>query len=120
MTVTRERVTGTALQKAILKEALRQGWLCAHFPPVRTEMGWRVPVGAQGKGWPDIFLLRERALAIEVKGDGDRMRPDQVKWRNAFVLAGVQFVVATPAVWLDGTIDEILRARDYVPDGEGA
>lgn len=120
--VKRERVSGKALQAAILVEAKRQGWLRAHFPPVRTEMRpgsgemtWRVPVGADGKGWPDIFLLRERAIAMEIKGDGDAMRPDQRKWRSAFLMAGIQHLVVTPKMWMSGEVDDILRARTYDP-----
>lgn len=118
--VKREILRGKPLQTAIIAEAQRQGWLVAHFYAVESKnRGWVTPCGANGKGFPDLLCVRERVLAIEVKGDGDSMKPDQKKWQQAFNLAaGTQFVVATPAKWLDGTIDGILRAREVV-DEEG-
>lgn len=116
----REILRGKPLQKAIVAEARRQGWLVAHFYAVETtNRGWVTPVAADGKGFPDLLLVRDRVIAIEVKGDGDRMSPDQVKWQQAFSMAqGTQFVVATPAKWRDGTIDEILRAREVMEEEE--
>ncbi len=35
----RERLSGTALQKEIIKLGRRQGWLVAHFTAVKTEFG---------------------------------------------------------------------------------
>lgn len=108
----RSPVRGKELQEAIVKEARRQGWLVAHFFMVETKnRGWVTPAGKDGKGFPDLFLARDRPLMIEVKGDGDSMKPDQLKWQAAAKMAGIEHVVATPKLWADGTIDEILRRR---------
>lgn len=102
---------GAQLQKAIIDLGRQLGWRVAHFPPVQTERGWRVPVGADGKGWPDLVLVRDRVLVMEVKGDGDYLKPEQELWLDAFRLAACEVFVATPTLWRDGTIEEALRRR---------
>lgn len=102
---------GGQLQKAIVATARALGWRVAHFPPVQTERGWRVPVGADGKGWPDLVLVRERVLVLEVKGAGDYLKPEQEMWLGAFRLAGVTALVATPVMWAEGAIEAELRRR---------
>ncbi len=103
------RLTGTVLQKEIVRLANAKGFLVAHFQSVKTDQrGWVTPVGAQGKGFPDLCLVRDRIVFIEVKGDGDRLRPDQVKWLDALAAAGVEAHVIRPKEWRDGTVDRIL------------
>jgi len=116
----RERLSGGPLQKEIIKQARLAGWIVAHFTAVRTEHGWRVPVAADGKGFPDLVLVRDRLIAAEVKGDGDSLRPDQRKWLAALRLAGVEAHVWTPALWLDGTIESVLASRERCEElGDG-
>lgn len=109
--MTRSVLRGRPLQKGIIDLARRMGWRCAHFPPVQTERGWRTPVAADGKGWPDLLLVRERVLVAEVKGDGDRLSAEQQTWITAFHMAGIEAYVWTPALWLDGTVEAVLRRR---------
>ena len=111
----RERLAGRDLQKGIIERARRAGWIVAHFTAVRTEYGWRVPVAADGKGFPDLVLVRDRLIAVEVKGDGDSLRPDQRRWLAAMRLAGVEAHVWTPRDWHDGTVDAVLAARGAQP-----
>lgn len=108
---TQPLLRGGPLQKAIIDMGRATGWRVAHFPPVQTERGWRVPVGADGKGWPDLVLVRDRVLVIEVKGDGDYLKPEQDLWLAAFRLAGIEVMVGTPTLWRDGVIEEALRRR---------
>ena len=86
--MTRPRLAGRPLQRALLAEAKRLGWRCAHFPSVETTRGWRTGIAGDARGFPDIICVRDRVLAIEVKGDGDRMSADQIEWQAAFRLAG--------------------------------
>lgn len=102
---------GRDLQHAIIDAARLTGWLVAHTPPIRTERGWRTAVAADGKGFPDLLLLRERIIVAEVKGDEDRLRPEQAKWLSAFRMAGVAAYLWTPREWMSGEIDRILHAR---------
>jgi VRR-NUC domain len=69
-------------------------------------------VAADGKGFPDLLLVRDRVIVAEIKGDSDRMRPEQREWLSAFRLAGVAAYVWTPESWRSGEIERILRARE--------
>jgi len=119
-------MTGKALQRAIIDLARTHGWMVAHFPMVQdVKRGWRTPVAADGKGWPDLVLVRDRVVFVEVKGRGDRMRPDQEKWRHSLRLAGQEHHVWGPDDWTLGEIDKVLTRRrsllhpDPVPVPEG-
>lgn len=118
----RELVSGKELQKAIVGEARRLRWRVAHFyPRPVTQQGrtrFVTPASADGKGWPDLFLVRDRGLAIEVKGDGDRLTPDQRDWIAAFRMAGIEAIVATPLMWQAGAVTEILERRGPPPAQE--
>jgi VRR-NUC domain-containing protein len=102
---------GRPLQKAIIELARQLGWRVAHFPPVETQRGWRVPVAADGKGFPDLILVRERIIVAEIKGDGDRLTPEQDNWLHAFRMAGISTYTWTPAEWREGIIEGMLRSR---------
>jgi len=104
-------VNGRELQRAIIELARRLGWKVAHTPPIPTERGWRTAVAADGKGFPDLLLVRDRILVAEIKGDSDRLRAEQKAWLSAFRMAGVEAHVWTPSTWADGSIEERLRWR---------
>jgi len=107
----RERLKGRDLQKAIIELARRLGWRVGHTPPVKTERGWRTPVAADGKGFPDLVLVRERVVWAEVKGDTDRLKREQQDWHTALRLAGQEVYVWTPEEWVNGDIEATLRLR---------
>lgn len=115
--VSRQRLSGGELQKAIMDLAHTHGFLVAHFRSVQAGVRgggtrWMTPVAADGKGWPDLALVRDRPprrfLVAEVKGDGDRLRPEQKQWLLALMDAGVETHVWTPKDWHDGTIEGVL------------
>lgn len=99
-------MTGRELQAAIVDLARTLGWRVAHFASVPVKRGprviWMTPAQADGRGFPDLILLRERLLAVEVKGDGDSLRDEQRTWLDAFAIAGEQAVVWTPKDWGEG------------------
>lgn len=100
---------GKALQKAAVDLARLRGWRVAHFTAVTDSRGFhRTPVAADGKGFPDLLLVRDKVLAIEVKGDGDRIRPEQEEWLEAFREAGVQTMILTPRLYREGILDKVL------------
>jgi VRR-NUC domain-containing protein len=107
---------GKALQADIIELARRYGWRVGHFPPISTTRAgkswWLTPVAADGKGFPDLLLVRDRIVMAEVKGDGDSIRPEQAEWLTAFRLAGVETHVWRPSDWSDGTIESVLRRRE--------
>ena len=68
-----------AFQARLVTEGLHpRGWVENRIFPLRTDDGsWRT--GSTLKGWPDIFAFRaKRFLAIEVKAEDGRLRPDQL------------------------------------------
>lgn len=104
---------GRPLQKGIIELAHRLGWRVAHTPPIKGEHGWRTAVAADGKGFPDLVLVRERVVWAEVKGDSDRMRPEQLDWQTALRLAGQEVYVWTPDDWAGGAVEDVLRRRSH-------
>jgi len=105
-------VTGKDLQKAVIDLARTLGWKVAHFSAMQGRDGiWRTPVAADGKGFPDLMLVRDRTIVVEIKGDGDRLRPDQKDWMTAFRMAGTAAHVWTPGSWDSGEIERVLTAR---------
>ena len=107
--VARKPIRGKELQKTVIDYARSRRWHCAHFPAVETTKGWRTAVAADAKGFPDIICVRERLIAIEIKGDGDTMKADQHEWRDWMQRAGIEHYVIKPKDWLDGTVEEILQ-----------
>ncbi len=102
-------VRGKELQKSVITFARSKRWHCVHFPSVETKQGWRTGVAADAKGWPDIILVRDRLVAIEIKGDGDSLSAEQREWGDRLQRAGVEYYVVRPKDWRNGTVDEILR-----------
>lgn len=101
-------VRGKDLQRTVIDLAHMKGWHAAHFPAVETKQGWRTAVAADAKGFPDIILVRDRIVAIEIKGDGDTLKPEQRQWQDWMQRAGVEYYVVRPKDWTDGTVEEIL------------
>lgn len=82
------------------------GWRVAHFRPAMTKHGWRTPVAADGKGFPDLVLVRrDRVLWRELKSDSGRLSTDQALWITALQDAGEDV-----AVWRPDDFDEIVEA----------
>lgn len=102
-------VRGKALQKSVIDMAHLYHWSVVHNPPVETKhRGWTTALAADAKGFPDLLLFRERVVAIEIKGDGDRLKPEQAVWGERIQRAGIEWYVVTPADWPD-KVKEILQ-----------
>jgi hypothetical protein len=108
-------MSGKELQRAIIDLANLHRWVCAHFASVLVtrkdgSASWRTPVVAQGKGFPDIFAVRgPDAIAVEVKGDGDRLRDEQTEWLQRLETAGISTFVWTPRSWREGVVEHVLK-----------
>lgn len=86
----------------VLSLALRGGWRRAHFRPARVKGSWRTAVSGDGKGFPDLVLLRgPRLCVVELKIPPNRCTPDQEGWLTAFrAVPGAEvFVWYYPADW---------------------
>ena len=72
------------------------GWTVAHFRPCQTEQGWRTAVAADGAGFPDLTLVRDRIIFAEVKSMSGRLEPEQKAWRDRIILAGGEWHLWRP------------------------
>lgn len=96
-------------QAQLIDVARALGWRVAHFRAARTAHGWRVPVAADGAGFPDLLLVRERVVVAELKAAKGRVTAEQEAWLEAFRFAGVEAFI-----WHPGDFDEavaVLRRR---------
>ncbi len=100
-----EALTESAFMQQIIDTARLLGWKVAHFRPAQTKDGWRTPVAADAKGWPDLCLVRDRIVWIEVKAEVGRVSPEQADWVAAITAAGGTALVVRPSMW-----DEIVAA----------
>jgi hypothetical protein len=103
-------VTEAELQSAVIELARLLGYRVAHFRPAQTVKGWRTAVEADGKGFPDLVLVRRpaRLLFVELKAARGRLHPDQQAWLELLGPAA-EVYVWTPAEWSDGTVELVLR-----------
>lgn len=76
-------------------------------------LGWRVRVvdqrNARGQlrarhedqqGWPDLLLVKDRVVWLELKAFGKSLSPTQVECIRELREAGAEVHVVTPAHWL--------------------
>lgn len=101
------------LQRAVIALARTLGWRVAHFRPAQVRPGRYVtPVEADGAGFPDLVLARDRVVFAELKQAGKKPAESQEAWLNALELAGAEVYVWKPRDWRDGTIEAILKRRE--------
>lgn len=101
-TITEAELTGQILQYAKLR-----GWTTAHFRPARTKDGWRTAVSGDGKGFPDLFMVRKRdkrAVAAELKVGKNKPTPEQLAWLDLMAACGIETYL-----WRETDRDEIER-----------
>lgn len=101
-----------ALVEQILQFARITGWARLHIRPAQTEHGWRTPIQGDGKGFPDLVLVRPpRLIVAESKRDGEKPTPEQEWWLDLFErIPGVEVYVWRPKQW-----DEIQRILQMRP-----
>lgn len=88
----------TDFQNNVIQLAHLRGWIAAHFRGVfdANAKRWMTPVGADGKGFPDLVLVRERVIFAELKAKTGRLRPDQVVWLDKLRETGAEVYVWRP------------------------
>lgn len=102
------RETESGFLKAVLDLAAAFGWRRAHFRPAMTKRGWRTAVSGDGKGFPDLILVRERMIAAELKVGRNPLTPEQREWLAAMKAAGIETHEWRPDDW-DSSIVPALR-----------
>jgi hypothetical protein len=93
--------TETGFQDTVAAYAHLHGWAVAHARPAQTVAGWRTPWQYDGKGFPDLILVRDRIVYAEIKTDRGRPDPDQTVWLNALAAAGGETYLWRPRDWPD-------------------
>lgn len=97
-------------QRTVIDTARLFGWRVAHFRPARTKHGgWVTPVAADGKGFPDLVLARDRVIFAELKTQKGKPTPDQDAWARAITAAGLEMYLWRPSDLED--VANILRRR---------
>lgn len=65
----------------VIQLARFYGWRAAHFRAAQTTRGWRTPVQGDGKGFPDLVLVRPPELIFaELKTPRGRLSREQAGW----------------------------------------
>lgn len=99
-------MTESELLSVVLETAALFGWRTAHFRPAMTTHGWRTAVSGDGKGFPDLVLVRgHRLLAIELKSARGTVTADQAAWLE------VLRPVASVHVWRPRVTGPTARSR---------
>jgi len=95
------RISEKDFQQNILDLAKIFHWRRAHFRAAMTKHGWRTPVQADGKGFPDLVLVKPPRLIIaEVKRQSTSPNEFQREWLDDFAgVPGVEVYVWKPADW---------------------
>lgn len=84
--------------KVVLKYAKLCGWRTAHFRPGMMANGrWITPVQGDGKGFPDLVLVRgKRLLFVELKMPHGELSDEQLDWMCDLWDTGVECKRWTP------------------------
>lgn len=114
------RNAGTAFEADVIKLACDCGWYVAHFRSVATidrrthEVRFRTPVAADGKGFPDLVLVKHRILYRECKSGRARLEDEQAEWGRRISAAGGDWDVWTDKMWpeIKATLTERMGRND--------
>jgi hypothetical protein len=98
-------------QQAVIELAHAHGWFCAHFRKVRVQrrngsIYYATPAAADGVGWVDLVLVRDRIVYAELKSERGRLASEQVDWQARLRAAGAEWYCWRPRDW--GAIVEVL------------
>lgn len=102
-------MTERELLSGVLDVAKLFGWRTLHIRPAMTQNGWRTAIQGNGKGWPDLVLVRDRIIFRELKTGRNTLSVEQAEWILALRKAGADAGVWTENDWWAGTIEAELR-----------
>lgn len=92
--------TEKEFQAQVIALAQLCGWRVAHFRPAQNARGdWRTPVAGDGAGFPDLVLVRDRVLFVELKTNTGKLAPAQVTWSTTLQAAGAEHHIWRPRDW---------------------
>ena len=82
-------ITEKAFMAQVLQFARLRGWLCYHTHDARRST----------PGFPDLVLVRDRVLWVELKTDAGKLRQEQVDWLVRLHSAGAETFCWRPRDW---------------------
>lgn len=93
-------------QAEVCRLAHEHGWKIAHFRKVRVQrrdgsVHWETPVAEDGKGFPDLLLIRRgcRPVYAELKVKRNVPTEEQWEWIHDLRATGAKAVVWYPSDW---------------------
>ncbi len=93
------RISESEFMAQVIAYAKLRRWRVAHFRAARTERGWRTPVQGDGKGFPDLVLVRERVLWLELKTEKGKTSQEQNEWLSSLESAHQTVYIVRPSDW---------------------
>lgn len=109
------KLTEAELQRGVIERAQALGWKVMHPLPGQTRKGWATSTQGDGKGYPDLTLVRERIIFAELKAEGKYLSIEQKMWRDWILAAGGEWYMWKPLQWFDKTIDMLLGVKVEAP-----
>ena len=100
------------LQNAVVDMAHRLGWTVAHFGKAIGGSGgqtWRTPAAYDGKGFPDLIMVRERLIIRELKVGKNPLSLEQRMWIDLLRKARIDTAVWNELDWKEGRIESELQ-----------
>jgi len=90
-------ITEKQWQATVVKAARTLGWRVYHTYDSRRSQ----------PGFPDLVIVRDRVVYLELKSEGGRLFRAQANWLAALGLAGAEVHVFRPSDW--DLVSEVLR-----------
>lgn len=107
------RATEAQFLKMVMELANILGWKTAHFRPALTARGWRTAVQGDGKGFPDLVMVKDgHIIFAELKVPPNKLTREQDVWIESLGLCWsgtVSVFVWTPDDWPE--IEKTLRIK---------
>lgn len=96
-----EKLSEADFQTMVLDLAKIWGWRAAHFRPGKSSKDvWMTAVAGDGKGFPDLILVRGNVILVaELKVGKNVCTPEQVLWLEAFSKAIPGVFLWYPSDW---------------------
>ncbi len=90
-------------QQQVIDYAHSHGWLVAHFRSVKVQtrsgIRYQTPVQADGAGFPDLVMVRERIVYAELKSAKGKHTPAQERWLQVLTDADGEAYLWFPSDW---------------------
>lgn len=99
-------------QQQVITVAHWHGWAVAHFRTVRVQRAdgsvyYATPAAADGEGFTDLLLARDRIVYAELKSEKGVLGVRQKWWRDRLLKAGAEWHLWRPSHWPE--IKEVLK-----------